>query len=296
MSKKFNLNSLGIGEGMLNSKSLELKENFEIVNIPISKIKENEYNNYSINDIDELVDSIRTVGLKQNLDVMAMPDGTYKLLTGHRRFKALQLLSAEDDKYSFVPCSVTKLSQVKLPVSDESKEKYLIHITNSTQRSMTESDRFNQYNDLVKIYQEAKENGFALSDKMRNLIANDMNVSAAQVGKLDYIRNNASEELKERINQNQISISEASEIAHYDKNEQATLKTRKKRIIDTLTEDSYNITSEIFKPLTKKYVAFTHDLKSNSGKDISKKNYAKLLESSQKIEKELSNIEKIIND
>ena len=52
MSKKFNLNSLGIGEGMLNSKSLELKENFEIVNIPISKIKENEYNNYSINDID----------------------------------------------------------------------------------------------------------------------------------------------------------------------------------------------------------------------------------------------------
>jgi ParB family chromosome partitioning protein len=296
MSKKFNLNSLGIGEGMLNSKSLELKENFEIVNIPISKIKENEYNNYSINDIDELVDSIRAVGLKQNLDVMAMPDGTYKLLTGHRRFKALQILSAEDDKYSFVPCSVTELSQVKLPVSDESKEKYLIHITNSTQRSMTESDRFNQYNDLVKIYQEAKENGFALSDKMRNLIANDMNVSAAQVGKLDYIRNNASEELKERINQNQVSISEASEIAHYDKNEQATLKTRKKRIIDTLTEDSYNIASEIFEPLTKKYAAFTHDLKSNSGKDISKKNYAKLLESSQKIEKELSNIEKIINE
>ena len=31
--------------------------------------------------LDELVDSIRTVGLKQNLDVMAMPDGTYKLGT-----------------------------------------------------------------------------------------------------------------------------------------------------------------------------------------------------------------------
>ena len=83
---KFNMNTLGLGNGMLNQFSQELKEGFTIEYIPINKIDENENNNYSTEDIDELVDSIRTVGLKQNLDVMLLPNGRYRLLTGHRRF------------------------------------------------------------------------------------------------------------------------------------------------------------------------------------------------------------------
>lgn len=294
---KFNIDSLGLGNGLLNNYSKELKETFEIVNIPIDKIDENEKNNYSIEDIDELVDSIRTVGLKQNLDVMKMPNGRYKLLTGHRRFKALQQLSSENEKYKMIPCTVTEIGSVTLPISEESKEKYLIHITNSTQRDMTEADKYNQYKDLVAIYTEAKNNGFTLSDKMRNLIANDMNVSAAQIGKMDYIRNNGTEDLEKRILENEVTIAEANIIAHKDKKEQATARPKKEKIIDSLQQDTYTLETDVINHLTKKYsqVTQSYNIAVKKEVQINKKDYAKILESQQKILKELEKIQKIIN-
>lgn len=294
---KFNVNSLGLGNGLLNTYSQELKEAFEIVNIPIDKIDENENNNYSIEAIDELIDSIRTVGLKQNLDVMKMPNGRYKLLTGHRRFKALKQLSEENQKYKMVPCTVTEIGSVTLPISEESKEKYLIHITNSTQRDMTEADKYNQYKDLVAIYTEAKNNGFTLSDKMRNLIANDMNVSAAQIGKMDYIRNNGTEDLEKRILENEVTIAEANIIAHKDKKEQATAHPKREKIIDSLQQDTYTLGTDVINHLTKKYSEVTHSYNIAVKEDvqINKKDYAKILESQQKILKELEKIQKIIS-
>ena len=292
---RFNSAALGLTEGLLNSKSLELKQGLEIVKIPIDKIIENENNNYSIDDIDDLKDSIKTVGLKQNLDVMKLPDGNYKLLTGHRRFTALKELAQEDDKFKFVPCSITDIDSVKLPVSEESKEKYLIHITNATQRNMTESDKYNQYNDLVKIYTEARENGYELGEKMRRLIAADMSVSPAQIGKLDYIRNNATNELKERLSNNDITIAEAAEIAHHDKEKQATLKPKKDRIIDTLTQEEYFLPKDFFKENLKELTAVIEKCENSNNKTYDKKKYAKLLEAKNRVEQEIKRAEKLIN-
>lgn len=53
---------------------------------------------------------------------MKLPDGNYKLLTGHRRFTALKELSKEDDKFKFVPCSITDIDSVKLPVSEKARK------------------------------------------------------------------------------------------------------------------------------------------------------------------------------
>lgn len=292
---RFNSAALGLTEGLLNSKSLELKQGLEIVKIPIDKIIENENNNYSIDDIDDLKDSIKTVGLKQNLDVMKLPDGNYKLLTGHRRFTALKELAQEYDKFKFVPCSITDIDSVKLPVSEESKEKYLIHITNATQRNMTESDKYNQYNDLVKIYTEARENGYELGEKMRRLIAADMSVSPAQVGKLDYIRNNATNELKERLSNNDVTIAEAAEIAHHDKEKQATLKPKKDRIIDTLTQEEYFLPKDFFKENLKELTAVIEKCENSNNKTYDKKKYAKLLEAKNRVEQEIKRAEKLIN-
>ena len=297
MAGKFNMNSLGLGNGLLNSYSKELKEGFEIVNIPIEQIDRNEKNNYSIENIDELIDSIRAVGLKQNLDVMKMPNGRYKILTGHRRFEAITELAKEDDKYKMVPCTVTEIGTVALPVSDDSKEKYLLHITNATQREMTDADKYNQYKDLVSIYTEAKNNGFTLSDKMRNLIANDMQLSAAQIGKMDYIRNNGTEELEQRIQSNEISISEANEIAHHEKEAQASLKPKKQRIIDTLDKESYELDGSCIQSITNKCLnlnALYKEALSNE-KIVTKQDYAKIYEIRERIEKEYEKLEKIIN-
>lgn len=294
---KFNTAALGLGNGMLNQYSRELRDNFELVKIPIDQIIENENNNYSTDNIDELVDSIRTVGLKQNLDVMKLPNGKYKILSGHRRFKALTILAAEDEKYKMVACTVTELDSVKMPISDESKEKYLIHITNATQRDMTDADKYNQYKDLVSIYTEAKSHGFALSDKMRNLIASDMKASPAQVGKMDFIRNNAAPELEEKIEKNEVSIARANEIAHEDKDKQvAVAKVKKEKIIDTLDQDSYKLPINDLDPVTKSWVIVTKGFvnKAKDFTEIDKKTYAKILESREKIMAEIEKLQNII--
>lgn len=295
---KFNTSSLGIGNGMLSELSKQLKQGFEIINIDIDLIVENENNNYSLDGIDELVDSIRTVGLKQNLDVMKLADGKFKLLTGHRRLTALKILYKENkEKYKYIPCTVSSLSSVQLPISDESKEKYLIHITNATQRDMTDSDKYNQYLELKKIYSEAKKNGYKLTDKMRVLIANDMNLSPAQVGKIDYIHNNATDALKNRISSGEISIAEGNEIAHHSQEEQATLKPKKERIIDRLDKDKYTLHDYDIKEIAQKYddVNKTFQTAIAQSKTVKKKDYAKILELRQKLIADLKKLEDLIN-
>lgn len=160
---------------------------------------------------------------------------------------------------------------------------------------MTDSDKYNQYTDLVAIYTEAKNNGFTLTDKMRNLIAQDMQLSPAQVGKFDYIRNNASDELIDKIQNDEVSINEANDIAHLSKDEQKKA-AKKPKIIDTLTEDSYKLTD--FNDVTKKFAQFTSNYNEALKKSAiaSKEEYAKLLKHKEKLLKELTAIEKIVNN
>ena len=180
-------------------------------------------------------------------------------------------------------------------MSEKSKEEYLITTTNATQRNMTESDKYNQYNTLVKIYTEARDNGYALGEKMRRRIADDMSVSPAQVGKLDYIRNNATNELKERLSNNDITIAEAAEIAHHDKEKQATLKPKKDRIIDTLTQEEYFLPKDFFKENLKELTAVIEKCENSNNKTYDKKKYAKLLEAKNRVEQEIKRAEKLIN-
>lgn len=298
---KFNVETLGIGNGLLNEMSQNLKEGFEVTLIPIDKIYENENNHYSIEDIDELAESIKEVGLKQNLDVIKGSNGNYKLLSGHRRFKALQLLSASDDKYKMIPCTITELSSVHMPIDDSKKEKYLITITNSTQRNMTDSDLFNQYNDLIDIYKEAEKNGYKISGRRRSLIAKDMNISSAQVGKMDYIKKNATPELIEEIQKDNISIYSANEIAHMKENEQAEAISKSKekekvKFIDTLTQETYNLSDLKIDNLITSISKLNNFYEQE--KDyvtINKKDYAKLHDNYKKIIVALNNIGKILD-
>lgn len=298
---KFNVETLGIGNGLLNEMSQNLKEGFEVTLIPIDKIYENENNHYSIEDIDELAESIKEVGLKQNLDVIKGSNGNYKLLSGHRRFKALQLLSASDDKYKMIPCTITELSSVHMPIDDSKKEKYLITITNSTQRNMTDSDLFNQYNDLIDIYKEAEKNGYKISGRRRSLIAKDMNISSAQVGKMDYIKKNATPELIEEIQKDNISIYSANEIAHMKEDEQAEAISKSKekekvKFIDTLTQETYNLSDlKIDNLITSISKLNNFYEQEKEYVTINKKDYAKLHDNYKKIIVALNNIGKILD-
>jgi len=312
---KFNMNTLGVGGGLLNQVSQELKEGFEIEYIKLDDLTPNEQNKYSMENIEDLAESILTAGLKQNLDVIRMNNGKCKIVTGHRRYAALKLLVSQGhEKFNLAPCTVSILDSVKLPVSDENKELYLINVTNAEARKDTVADIYNQFLDYHKIYTDAKNNGYQLNDKMRNLIATDMSLSPAQVAKMYYISSHGSDELLQAISENKVTIAQANEIAHAPEELQKTLipdnenessnddndaekdekteKDKKPKIIDTLKHSNYIINEQEIRDIQKQYQSLATSVQDTI--NLNKKDYAKLLTSREKIMLELKKIEALV--
>lgn len=228
---------------MSESSLGEKKQNFNTVNIHIDKIIPNERNKYSVQDIDELKFSILHNGLKQNLEVYDLKNGLYKLISGERRYTALRALVDEGySDFSLVPCLVTDFSLNKLPLSESSKEMFALITTNSEARDFTEADRMFQVRELKKIYTELQRNGIKLTGKMSELIANDLDLSERQVKRFNYIEKHGTDELKEKIENNEISIRAAEAVAHLSPGQQR--ETLKKENISSTTADKVKATAE----------------------------------------------------
>lgn len=217
----------------MNEDSLSQKKvAFSVENIELSKIIRNIKNDYSIEGIDELKFSILHNGLKQNLEVSDNNDGTYTLISGERRFTALKALVEEGyEQFQYIPCLVTDLSKTASfldddgneILSDDDKEMWSIITTNSENRDLTDGDRAFQVRELKKIYTKLYDNGVKLPGKMNELIAKELNMSRAQVERVSYIESHGTDELKDKLNNNEISIGAASEVAHLEPEQQKEL-------------------------------------------------------------------------
>ncbi len=202
--------------GFLNEASkAKRQKKFEISDIHIDDIVPNAMNQYSVDSIEELKFSILHNGLKQNLEVYKIPGGKYRLITGERRYTALRELVKEGyHEFELVPCLVTDLSDNELPLSEKSKELYALVTTNSEARELTDGDRMFQVNSLKLIYKELKENGVKLTGNMNDLIAEQLNISPRQVKRFNYVEEHGTEEIKEKLANNEISLNTAENVAH----------------------------------------------------------------------------------
>lgn len=208
MSKKFS-----ISEGMLNGISknvkkvteLEAKEGFKLEYIDINKIHRSEKNFYEIIDIDDLAEDIKINGLNHNLVVRPTENGTYELISGERRYTALSKLVNEGNKqFASVPCKIVELN-------DLDAEIVLIQ-ANAQTRELSESEKLKQVQRLSELYKAKKANGEKVG-KIREVIANDLKLSPTQVGRYERINNNLIPELKELLEQGNLSTSNASEFS-----------------------------------------------------------------------------------
>lgn len=222
MGRYSNTNMFNLG--FMNEESLKEKgQTFRIERIEIDKIIPNIKNEYSIDGIAELKFSILHNGLKQNLEVTDNGNGTYSLLSGERRYTALkELISEGHEQFSLVPCLITDVSKSssfldkngnEILTNDE-KEMWSIITTNSEGRQYTDSDRAFQVRELKKIYSKLADKGIKLPGKMSQLIADDLQISETNVKRISYIESHGTDELKEKFNNNEISIRAADEVAH----------------------------------------------------------------------------------
>lgn len=215
-----NIFNLGLSNDEI---SKEKEQSFRIEKIDINNIIPNTKNKYSIQGIEELKFSILHNGLKQNLEVKDNGNGTYSLLSGERRYTALKELVEEgNDKFRLIPCLITDLERSSSFLDEngneilttEDKEDLAIVTTNSENREFTDSDRAFQVSTLKRIYKKLSDSGVKLPGRISELIADQLDMSIGQVKNLQFIETHGSNELKQKLENNEISIGAATQVAH----------------------------------------------------------------------------------
>lgn len=175
--------------------------------IEVDDIQPNKDNFYEMTEIEELAEDIERQGLMSVLVATAAENGKYKLISGHRRLAAIKLLISEGRRKSTtVPC------YVKGEKSDEETQLDLIML-NATQRTYTSADTMREYEELERIFKTLEEAGKPVKGKMRNNIAKVLNVSPAQIAKIDNIKHNAIPDVEQAVKSGDMSISTANEVA-----------------------------------------------------------------------------------
>lgn len=255
---KFNIS--GLGSGLLNevTKLAADQRNFNIVEIPLNDIQPNKKNNYSTEDIGELIYSIEHNGIRQPLEVYRNGD-KYTLISGERRYRALCELNKKYPQiWHSAPCKITDyIVECDLPLSDETKELYALTITNSEARKYTDADLLAEISNLRIVYNELKANGYPLTGRQRDLIASDLQISARQVQRFDYVLKNASEDVKSAVKDNALPIAVAEEVSKLPKQQQDNLLNHSEDISKLTAEDVKNYKNKHKADLERKKVENT---------------------------------------
>lgn len=183
MAKKFNLAAL-VPELAPVSES----DTPRITMIPITELRPNGGNFYDTSSYEDLVASIEMNGLLEPLCVFRRGQGTgsYVIFSGHRRYKALRRLYEKSGftKWTEVPCIVYP------DPNDRNREMVMLIHANSTGRVLSNWEKTQQARRLKEALVAMRENGAELPGRIRDIVAEEMQVSASKLARLEAIGNN----------------------------------------------------------------------------------------------------------
>ncbi|WP_394884020.1 ParB/RepB/Spo0J family partition protein [Clostridium butyricum] len=177
--------------------------------LDIDLLVPSENNFYGIREIEELAESIKEYGLMHNVVVRKRNDGKYEILSGERRFRALREID-----YKKVPCRI-----VKDDVTELDAEVMLIQ-ANMQQRELNLQEKMQGIKRLQEIYTEKRKSGEKLQGKTRDLIGKHLGISGVQVGRYQKIDKDLIEPLKEKLNSEHITVTQAHTLSSLTESEQ----------------------------------------------------------------------------
>lgn len=186
----------------------------QVVQIPLSQLIGNEHNFFVVEDVQELADDIALNGLYSPLTVCAAGEGKYRIVAGHRRRKALELLGRKD-----APCIVKTYD-------GEDSEMVALIQSNLTSRELTYYEKMEAVIRLEKALRSMKERGVELPGRLRDHLAEQTNESASAVHRMQFIHKNLSPALLDALRREQIGESVAGELAHSPKKVQTEFEQR----------------------------------------------------------------------
>ena len=182
MAKKFNLAAL-----VPEMEAVSNSDSPRITMIPITELRPNGGNFYDTSNIGDLVDSIELNGLLEPLCVFRRAQGTgsYVIFSGHRRYLALHLLYKKDRaRWNEVPCIVFP------DPHDANRETVMLIHANSTGRILSNWEKAEQARRLKEALVAMREGGAELPGRIRDLVAEEMQMSASKLARLEAIGNN----------------------------------------------------------------------------------------------------------
>ena len=186
MAKKFNLAAL-----VPEMEAVSNSDSPRITMIPITELRPNGGNFYDTSNFEDLADSIELNGLLEPLCVFRRGQGTgsYVIFSGHRRYKALRLLYEKSgfEKWTEVPCIVYP------DPHDANRETVMLIHANSTGRVLSNWEKAQQALRLKKALVAMREGGAELPGRIRDLVAEEMQMSASKLARLEAIGNNLTE-------------------------------------------------------------------------------------------------------
>ncbi len=191
----------------------------QIENIHYQKIKR-PAKNRSLRRIDELAEDIRENGLENNLLVRRIDDPEFEveLIGGERRFTAiLQNIEAGDMTYEYIPCKVVILSDVD--------SRYRLIMNNHENDPLTVAEKLDAVEELKEIIKMKRASGEKIPGRIDELIANELGMKKSQVGNYNKILNNATEEVREQLAAEKISIDAALSLVDLSEEDQKEFVT-----------------------------------------------------------------------
>lgn len=220
MSRKFQIDS-AIMADIQTANADSYIDNLKMLDIEL--IEPNEGNFYELSEIETLAEDIERQGLMTAL-VVSENGGRYKLISGHRRLSAVKLLiESRRRKSSKVPCFIKGAK----PNNETQLDLIML---NATQRKYSDADKMREYEELTRIFKELEAAGKPIKGRIRDRIADALNVSSAQVGKLDNIKHNAIPDVEQAVKSGDMSISTANEVAKLPPEKQQKIISEKPKI------------------------------------------------------------------
>ena len=199
----------------------EVAEGAETIGkVSVFDIQPNEDNFYEISSIEQLKNSIFSMGgVQQNLLLARLPAGgkyKYKALAGHRRIYAcIELVQEGHREFEQVPAVIKENI-------DKDTEDMLLIMTNSTQRELTDWEKVMQHMKLKEIIPKLKKRQ-GLDGKTRTLEADYLGVSEGQIAIYNTIGTRLDSWLMGMFKEGEIGISLAYEAAKLESERQKQL-------------------------------------------------------------------------
>lgn len=180
--------------------------------LDINSLVPSRRNFYGIREIEELAESIKENGLMHNLVVRKISDAPtkYEILSGERRYRAAKSLG-----YEKLPCQVKE-------ISDLDAELILIQ-ANAEQRELTPTEKMEGIKRLEAIYKQKRDKGEKLQGKTRDLVGKDLGLSGVQVGRYKKIDKDLIPDLKEKLDKDQITLTQAHTLSSLTEDEQKVI-------------------------------------------------------------------------